>query len=249
MSATRNPSWTRDELILALDLYKRFGGNPAKDENEISELSAVLNKLGLELSDKNAVFRNANGVYMKVMNFRRFDTEYSGKGKKGLTRGNKLEEEIWNAFGADEAKLKATAMAIKASIESVDAIGEINQIDDDAVQSEAEEGRVLSRVHKVRERSRKLIMDKKSSVLRNGGRLACEACDFDFSDFYGERGSGFIEVHHTTPLHSLLPGMKTRLDDLALLCANCHRMIHAKSHWISIDELRSMIRLRRSVAA
>ena len=36
----RNPGWTRDELILALDLYVRFKGNPpGKGSAEIMGLS------------------------------------------------------------------------------------------------------------------------------------------------------------------------------------------------------------------
>jgi 5-methylcytosine-specific restriction enzyme A len=71
--------------------------------------------------------------------------------------------------------------------------------------------------------------------------LICEACEFDFELTYGERGRGFIEVHHGIPLHQLLPGAKTKLDDLHLLCANCHRMIHSRRPWLTLDELRASI--------
>jgi hypothetical protein len=43
-------------------------------------------------------FRNPNGVYMKLMNFRRFDPVYRAQGKSGLVRGNKLEEIVWRDF-------------------------------------------------------------------------------------------------------------------------------------------------------
>jgi len=35
-----------------------------------------------------------------------------------------------------------------------------------------------------------------------------------------------IEVHHLRPVHTMKPGEKTKLADLALLCSNCHRMAH-----------------------
>ena len=35
-------------------------------------------------------------------------------------------------------------------------------------------------------------------------------------------------------------GVKTRLSDLALVCANCHRMIHARRPWLSIEGLRDL---------
>ena len=51
-----------------------------------------------------------------------------------------------------------------------------------------------------------------------------QVCSFDFSTTYGTHGTGFIEVHHVSPLHTLKPGSRTRLQDVAVLCANCHRI-------------------------
>jgi 5-methylcytosine-specific restriction enzyme A len=45
--ADRNPPWTRDELILALDLYLRDPASPpGKSGVEVQELSDLLNKIG-----------------------------------------------------------------------------------------------------------------------------------------------------------------------------------------------------------
>jgi 5-methylcytosine-specific restriction enzyme A len=78
--------------------------------------------------------------------------------------------------------------------------------------------------------------------MRDRGRLGCEGCDFDFADAYGERGKGYMEVHHTRPVHEIKPGHVTRLADLALVCANCHRMIHARRPWLKVEELRRSVR-------
>jgi 5-methylcytosine-specific restriction protein A len=79
----RNPSWTRDELILALDLYVRFKGNPpGKGSAEIIGLSAILNRLSGSTAAGRSDFRNPNGVYMKLMNFRRFDPLYQAQGTR-----------------------------------------------------------------------------------------------------------------------------------------------------------------------
>jgi hypothetical protein len=78
----RNPTWSRDELILTLDLYVQFNGNPpGKTSKNIVELSDLLNKMGAQIANRKADFRNANGVYMKVMNFRRFDPHIFRKAK------------------------------------------------------------------------------------------------------------------------------------------------------------------------
>ncbi|MGF7234005.1 MAG: HNH endonuclease [Frankia sp.] len=70
--------------------------------------------------------------------------------------------------------------------------------------------------------------------------LRCEVCGFDFEKTYGSRGAGYIECHHIVPLHTT--GQRaTKLDDLALICANCHRMIHRGTPWLSPDELRETL--------
>ncbi len=63
----------------------------------------------------------------------------------------------------------------------------------------------------------------------SAGRLTCEVpnCGFDFEERYGEIGQGYAQVHHKTPLRSAPPeGRKVNLSDLAIVCANCHAMIH-----------------------
>ena len=118
VAVKRNPSWSRDELILALDLYLRHRiSPPSKTSSEVAELSAFLSQLAGARSGSDAqTFRNVNGVYMKMMNFRRFDPEYTVDGKVGLVRGNKLEEVVWNEFHADPAKLAAAVTAIRAGV-------------------------------------------------------------------------------------------------------------------------------------
>ena len=59
--------------------------------------------------------------------------------------------------------------------------------------------------------------------------LSCRACDFHFGNHYGSLGEDFIEVHHLKPLASLELDVHVSYslkDDYAVLCANCHRMIH-----------------------
>lgn len=115
--APRNPPWTRDELILALDLYQRYQGNPpGKSSKEIEEFSETLNQLGTNLAAQHDKFRNVNGCYMKLMNFRRLDPVFEAEGKVGLQRGGKLEEVIWQEFAGDSNGLRNAAKAIRISL-------------------------------------------------------------------------------------------------------------------------------------
>jgi 5-methylcytosine-specific restriction protein A len=77
--AGRNPDWSRDELILALDLYVRH--RPAVLGNtcpEVIELSEVLNQLARAEAVRSPTHRNPNGVAMKFLNLRPFDPEGAG---------------------------------------------------------------------------------------------------------------------------------------------------------------------------
>jgi 5-methylcytosine-specific restriction protein A len=85
------------------------------------------------------------------------------------------------------------------------------------------------REHKRIERNQKLALKAKKVH-----SYICQACEFNFEKQYGKLGKGFIEAHHLTPLYEL-KGQKVTLNpktDLAVLCSNCHRMIH-KSEFVS----------------
>ena len=99
----------------------------------------------------------------------------------------------------------------------------------------------MTRTHRYRERDKKLVARKKHRVLQEAGRLSCEVCEFNFTDAYGDRGDGFIECHHTKPVSELRDGEKTNINDLALVCSNCHRMIHRRKPWLSVAALSALL--------
>src|SRR5207248_8589861 len=103
-AAQRDPPWSRDELILALDLYFRHkpAGTSDKHPDAIA-LSEVLNALPIHTARPDPThFRNPNSVVMKLSmklsNFQRLDPAYAGH---GLPRGNKIEEVVWKEFAGD----------------------------------------------------------------------------------------------------------------------------------------------------
>jgi 5-methylcytosine-specific restriction enzyme A len=240
-----NPDWTRDELILALNFYlKHRPSFPGKHRPEIVELSRTLNLLGEKLFPPGIradTFRNENGVYMKLMNFRRFDPGYTSEGKTGLSRGAKVEEEVWTEFAGDAVRCQRVADAIVASLYAPEIGAPWSEPDLDDGLQEAPEGRLLTRVHMTRERNRKLVESKRQQAMKRDGKLVCEVCGFDFAICYGTRGIGFIECHHTKPVETLAEGHKTHINDLALVCANCHRIIHRMRPWLLVTDLKELI--------
>jgi 5-methylcytosine-specific restriction protein A len=233
----KNPAWTRDEHIIALDFYlSHLPTIPGRDSEEVHELSKVLNNLNSFLEhQKTEKFRNPSGVYMKLMNFRRFDPAYSGV---GLAHGNKDEEVVWNLYAHKQEELSKLALLIK-QFATPDA-KDIPLIPDDD-EEEGNEGRVLSRIHKYRERDRNLVSKKKMKFLQENKKLFCQSCGFDFQEKYGDRGKDYIECHHTKPVSELKVGEPTKLNELVLLCSNCHRIVHRKKPWLTIEELRKIV--------
>jgi 5-methylcytosine-specific restriction protein A len=235
----RNPNWSRDELILALDLYMQNGREQLGSSDEkVQDLSQLLNELPIHAREfRESEFRNANGVSMKLGNFLSLDPAYEGV---GLERGSRLEKEVWEEFASDPYRLRQTATAIRNNYEQVaaESIEPYGQNEDD---EEFREGKILTRLHKQKERSSRAVRRKKQKVLQETGQLACEVCSFDFVEKYGELGQGFAECHHRKPVAELNENQRTKLSDLAIVCANCHRMIHKSDPMMSVDDLRRLL--------
>jgi HNH endonuclease len=106
---------------------------------------------------------------------------------------------------------------------------------------EAREGEKRLRLHYEAERDRRIVAEAKQRALRIFGCLVCEVCRFDFASTYGEIGDGFIEAHHRRPLSDYpIRGDVTLVEDLALVCANCHRMLHQKDD-MSVEKLSAAL--------
>lgn len=104
------------------------------------------------------------------------------------------------------------------------------------------EGKKKLRLHIFRERNAKVIREAKEKFKRNhDGKVYCEVCDFDYSVKYGTLGEGYIEGHHIIPVSELNENSTTKVEDIILVCADCHRMLHRRRPWISKDELKQIL--------
>jgi hypothetical protein len=70
----------------------------------------------------------------------------------------------------------------------------------------------------------------------------CKVCKFDFGMAYGPHGQNFIEVHHLKPVSTLGKSVPVSPEnDMTVLCANCHRMVHRNpDNPLTIDELKEI---------
>jgi len=226
--------WTRDELILACDLLRGNGWRELRQSDErVIALSQVLRRPWLHpLEGRPVNFRSPGSVARKTSNLATHVPGYQG----AKTKGGRLDLVVLEDFLADPDTMALIAAAITLAI----ANGHIAhaEVDDEDVAG-SREGALLQALVSRRERDPKLRRKKIDMVKAKGGLIACEACGFDFEQRYGERGRGYIEVHHRRPLYAT-GTVTTKLADLALLCANCHRMIHRRN-WISVEDLMGLL--------
>jgi len=104
------------------------------------------------------------------------------------------------------------------------------------------EGKDIYKLHRTKERNKTVISLAKDRALKRDELLHCEICNFSFIEKYGEIGQGFIEGHHTKPLSELTEQTETRVEDIALVCSNCHRMLHRRRPWLSMEDLKALLK-------
>lgn len=151
------------------------------------------------------------------------------RGKGGIG-----QSPIWYA---DKPESRGTVEMVAAYIK--DRSLPLTDVDD---QQSALEGHKRLVTHLRRERRRHIVEKKKREVLHATGKLCCEACGFDFKAFYGSIGSRFCEVHHCVPLHKAEGLVETTTDDLAIVCSNCHRIVHRTDPMLSVEDLARHIK-------
>jgi hypothetical protein len=107
--------------------------------------------------------------------------------------------------------------------------------------AEFPEGRTAYVLHRKRERSALLTKQAKLLAIKKIGMLSCKVCGFNFHKTYGNIGEGFIEAHHIISVCQLKENSVTRIEDIVLVCSNCHRMLHRRRPWLSENDLSKLI--------
>jgi predicted HNH restriction endonuclease len=119
--------------------------------------------------------------------------------------------------------------------------GALDVVVNDDDESSFSEGKEKYLIHRSRERDSTITRKAKAVRLRDTGTLSCDICDFDFYKKYGKLGLGFIEAHHKIPVSELDGNTKTKISDLALVCSNCHRMLHRQKATMQISKLKEIV--------
>lgn len=236
-----NPPWTDEEIILAYDLYLRHSGLDLGERNpDVVALSEYLRRLPWHVGAwKDESFRNTRGIVNKIHQLQTY-----AAGDEPYSIGLAVKR-IALQYRYDHAAVHTRARAIREALSAQLAVlSEDLPQQSDETDKTYQEGRARFTLHRRQERNQQLVHSKLSSTKARTGHLACEVCSFDFEATYGELGKGFAECHHLLPL-SVTGETETRLNDLAVVCANCHRMLHRRSpdgRLPTLEQLRTCIR-------
>lgn len=106
-------NWTRDQTIIAFNLYCKIPFQKASSSNpDIIKIAQIIG-------------RSPNSVKMKIGNFGSFDPELKKKGIVGLTNASKLDETIWNEFNNnwDELAFESEKLIANFLKKKIDSIG------------------------------------------------------------------------------------------------------------------------------
>lgn len=235
----RSLAWTRDEIVLvAAAVAANDWHELGTGDDRVKDLSVQLRALDIhprELRDEK--FRSLNAVSRKSADIATRHSSYQGV----PTRGGDMTRKVAAAFERNPDR-----WALEAELVRLRAAGELGSSSDGRLDPDPNismpEGGTVRRTVRARERDKILREQKIAAVQSATGTLSCEACTFEFERTYGLRGRGYIEVHHRVPL--FVAGLTdTTLDDLALLCSNCHRMIHReKGNWLTVEQLADLVR-------
>ena len=103
------------------------------------------------------------------------------------------------------------------------------------------EGKIKFVLHTTKERNQKVVTLKKKLAYDKNPLMPCEICGTSFKEKYGEIGDGFIEAHHIYPISELTEETETHINDLILVCSNCHKIIHQKRLWLTIENMQTLL--------
>lgn len=235
----KNPDWTREELILALNLYFDLDqGQMHKGHPDVVRLSNELRELNIhtEIPDSQK-FRNPSGISRRLGNFKTMDSGYKGE---GLVNSGKLAKEIFKEFDHHRDKLRKEA----------DFIRQLNLKPKSEKKTNPSEQKVnyksefLFQFHKNKEKDPLVNKIKKEMVLANSKTLKCEVCSYNSVSVFGELGNDLMEIHYNKELKTD-PGLEaSSMEDFIIVCSNCHKALDKIYGLLNADDLRIIIRKR-----
>ncbi|AYG73603.1 HNH endonuclease [Rhizobium sp. CCGE532] len=227
-----NPDWTWDETLLALDLLYRHSVPVDRNHPDVRDLSSALRTAEIHPKDgRKDNFRNPDGVSLKLQNL-----QSAIDPTRGLSSSKRDREAVAEFPISRKRELAEIAAAILRELSNEPQPSEVPQ-DEVFI-----EGHVITASHRRRDaRLRRRLLDKRTEE-----RLICEICDFSPPSLTRTLRESFFEAHHIVPLSDAVGQTSTRVADMVLLCAGCHRFIHKliswRKQWVSVETARTLMK-------
>lgn len=210
-------SWTRDEVILGLDvLFSQNCEKLYKSNPTIIELSELLNRLPIiRQNDKYESFRNVAGLSSML---RKFWLGLTNRNQKFMV--GELFYVVYSEYKDNLNELHKIAQAIRRCESLVISI----PFGDKAESEGFPEGAILSHVHRHIEAR---FAEQCTDILAE-----CMVCRLRPGGIYADMGSSTILGKHLLIAPTELdPGAKYGTNDFVTVCPNCHRALHVIRPW------------------
>ena len=113
-----NPTWSREEVILALDLYHRLDGKvPDVKHPEVAALAALLANLAILSENKEGhAGRSKASIIFKLSNLRSLDPKQKARNLLGFPNVGKIDKAVWKEFDGKIKQLRQEALKIVEKI-------------------------------------------------------------------------------------------------------------------------------------
>lgn len=241
------------QLVLPSLYLMKYNGGTITTTELIDKLRLIMKPPGEDLSILTG--RNDDKFSQKVRNLKSHEklsklgyAEYVSSGRNSFFKITKegakhLEEnsEVLRYLLINDFSYETLLESLN-EIENKDKNRKVEAFDENIIVNEG-----LKKVtsNSVYERST-LLRNRAIEYFTDNNKICCSCCQFDFEDFYGDKGKGFIEIHHIKPIFKyedveLNKTLEEALANLAPVCSNCHRMIHR--NWSKPLEIRNLIDL------
>ena len=229
----RQPKWTLDEVILAVNTYFEIGDvkKVTSDNLLVIELSKLLRGLPIH-KNTDDTFRNVTGVEMTLKCVASLDE----KAKYSMRTATKLQKQVYDCFVDKRTYLRELAGAIKDCVPLP--FDYYAPMDFNGFMA----GNILYLYHLyIENQSIAVTTTKKDFYSRKKSK--CTACGIDLFDIYGEKGYELLEQHYTENIINYRNGMNILPGRFVALCPSCHKLAHTSPNLFQLSSLTSAVKI------
>ena len=162
---TQRRNWTRDELIVAFNLYCRMPFGQIRHQNPVI----------VQLAE--SIGRTPSALSMKMDNFARLDPAHQSRNVGGLSHGGKMDGQVWNEF---HANWEALALESQQALQRL-GLGAAGDAEPEAPELPSEKPSEATRKVKVR-----LVQRFFRESVLSSYDFACGICSMQVTSSHGQ---------------------------------------------------------------